>query len=111
MSAWGGISTLGLGLSLLWTEGQKRGVTLKEVVDWMSTRTAKHAGLQNRKGQLKIGYDGDFLIWDKDAEFEVFERLCFPDLRTDNLLTRSWMIHCNTRIRFPRIKARNYVVV
>jgi len=75
MSAWGGISTLGLGLSLLWTEGQKRGVALKEIVDWMSTKTAKHAGFQNRKGQLKNGYDGDFVIWDREAEFEVTDDL------------------------------------
>ena len=76
MTAWGGISALGLGLSLVWTEGQKRGVTLKEVVDWMSVKTAKHAGLQNRKGRLTIGYDGDFLVWDGNAQFEVFSHLC-----------------------------------
>src|SRR5262245_23431408 len=32
MTAWGGISTLGLGLSLLWTEGKKRGVGIKQIV-------------------------------------------------------------------------------
>jgi allantoinase len=106
MSAWGGISTLGLGLSLLWTEGQKRGVSLKEVVDWMTTKTAEHAGLQSRKGQLKIGYDGDFLIWDQDAEFEVILAVFFGLVRRfDNPPTRSRMICCNIRTRFPRIKA------
>lgn len=87
MSAWGGISTLGLGLGLLWTEGQKRGVALKEIIDWMSTKTAEHAGLQNQKGQLKIGYDGDLSIWDKDAEFEVISELISSDLLIENPLT------------------------
>ncbi|PPQ67319.1 hypothetical protein CVT25_005903 [Psilocybe cyanescens] len=71
MSAWGGISTLGLGLSLLWTEGQKRGVSLSQIIGWMSKKTADHAGLGHRKGQLKEGFDGDFVLWDQDAEFEV----------------------------------------
>ncbi|KAF8161108.1 allantoinase [Crassisporium funariophilum] len=71
MEAWGGISTLGLGLSLLWTEGQKRMVNLGQIIDWMSKNTAEHAGLGNVKGQLKAGYDGDFVLWDDEAEFEV----------------------------------------
>ncbi|KAJ7680346.1 allantoinase [Mycena polygramma] len=71
MGAWGGISTLGLGLSLLWTEGSKRGVTLAQILDWTSKKTADHAGLGALKGQLKVGYDGDFVIWDPSAEFTV----------------------------------------
>jgi allantoinase len=71
MGAWGGISTLGLGLSLLWTEGSKRGVTLAQILDWTSRKTAEHAGLGELKGQLKVGFDGDFVIWDPSAEFTV----------------------------------------
>ncbi|KIJ67794.1 hypothetical protein HYDPIDRAFT_173555 [Hydnomerulius pinastri MD-312] len=73
MGAWGGINSLGLGLSLLWTEGSKaeRGATLKQVVSWMSEKTAKHAGLSDTKGSLSKGLDGDLVIWDPDAEFEV----------------------------------------
>ncbi|KAJ7072305.1 allantoinase [Mycena amicta] len=71
MGAWGGISTLGLGLSLLWTEGLKRGVTLTQILEWTSQKTAEHAGLHHRKGQLKVGYDADFVIFDPDAEFTV----------------------------------------
>lgn len=71
MKAWGGISTLGLGLSLLWTEGQKRGVSLGKILEWTSRRTAAHAGVGNRKGQLRVGYDGDIVIWDSEAAFEV----------------------------------------
>lgn len=71
MSAWGGISTLGFGLSLLWTEGRKRGASLGQVVDWMSKKNASHAGLGDVKGQLKVGYDGDFVLWDEKAEYKV----------------------------------------
>ncbi|KAF9071739.1 allantoinase [Rhodocollybia butyracea] len=71
MSAWGGISTLGLGLSLLWTEGSKRGVSLSQIIDWTSVKTARHAGLCDQKGKLQTGYDADFIIWNPDAEFTV----------------------------------------
>lgn len=71
MSAWGGISTLGLGLSLLWTEGRKHNVTVGQIVDWVCVRTAKHAGLDERKGRLEVGYDADIVIWDPKAEFEA----------------------------------------
>jgi allantoinase len=71
MAAWGGISTLGLGLSLLWTEGRKRGVTVGQIVNWLSSKTAEHAGLQSSKGSLKVGWDGDLVLWDEEAEFEV----------------------------------------
>ncbi|KAJ7901859.1 allantoinase [Mycena olivaceomarginata] len=71
MGAWGGISTLGLGLSLLWTEGSKRGVSLAQIIDWTSKKTAEHAGLGASKGELKVGHDGDFVIWDPAAEFTV----------------------------------------
>jgi len=71
MGAWGGISTLGLGLSLLWTEGSKRGVTLDQILKWTSQKTAEHAGLDSQKGQLKVGFDADFVIWDPSAEFTV----------------------------------------
>ncbi|KAI0692798.1 allantoinase [Cerioporus squamosus] len=71
MSAWGGISTLGLGLSLLWTEGRKRGVGIDRIVDWLSVQTAKHAGLSDRKGQLKVGHDADLIVWDPDAQTTV----------------------------------------
>ncbi|KAJ3575130.1 hypothetical protein NP233_g1309 [Leucocoprinus birnbaumii] len=71
MKAWGGISTLGLGLSLLWTEGQKRQIPIGKILEWTSSRTAAHAGIGSRKGQLRVGYDGDFVLWNSEAEFEV----------------------------------------
>ncbi|KAH8115738.1 allantoinase [Phellopilus nigrolimitatus] len=71
MKAWGGISTLGLGLSLLWTEGRKRGVTIADIVRWTSELTARHASLDDRKGAIKAGWDADLIIWDPEAEVKV----------------------------------------
>jgi len=71
MGAMGGISTLGLGLSLLWTEGQKRGVTIAQIIEWTSLKSAEHAGLSHLKGRLQVGFDADFVIWDPDAKYMV----------------------------------------
>jgi len=73
MSAWGGISTLGLGLSLLWTESQKsqKRVGLSQIVKWTSTAAAEHAGLDATKGAIKVGADADFVFWDPETEFQV----------------------------------------
>ena len=73
MSAWGGISALGLGLSLLWTESRNNhpGVGLSQIVNWTSTATARHAGLDATKGAIKAGADADIVFWDPEAEFKV----------------------------------------
>ena len=33
--------------------------------------TATHAGLADRKGNIAVGYDANFIIWDLDAEYIV----------------------------------------
>lgn len=71
MGAWGGISSLGLGLSLLWTEGKRRGITINQIISWVSRKTAEHAGLSEVKGSIAVGRDGDLVIWDPEAEFKV----------------------------------------
>ena len=68
--AWGGVSSLQLGLSLIWSEARKRGIPLERVVEWMSARPAKLARLQ-RKGQLALGYDADFSVFAADDTFVV----------------------------------------
>lgn len=69
--AWGGISTVGLGLSVLWTEGRERGVTLEEVYKWTTLMTAKQVGLLGTKGALEPGWDADICIFDPEASFTV----------------------------------------
>ncbi|KAI0308317.1 allantoinase [Multifurca ochricompacta] len=80
MGAWGGISTLGFGLSLLWTEGRKRNIPIGTILQWTSTKTADHAGLGDRKGKFAAGYDADFIIWDQT--FVTKESLQFKNKLT-----------------------------
>jgi allantoinase len=68
--AWGGISSLQLGLSDVWTEARRRGFSLPDVVRWMAERPAQLAGLQ-RKGRIEPGYDADFCVFAPDDGFVV----------------------------------------
>ena len=65
------MSALFLGLSLFWTGARSRGLHIHEIVHLMCERTAQLAGLSDRKGQLKVGMDGDVVIWDPESEFKV----------------------------------------
>jgi allantoinase len=69
-AAWGGISSLQLGLPAVWTEARERGHTLAGVVQWMSARTAALAGLA-AKGAIALGKDADLVAFDDTAEFTV----------------------------------------
>ena len=83
-AAWGGVSSVGLGLSILWTEGQKRGITVEDVVRWCCINTSKQVGLERQKGDLGVGFDGDVVVFDDEATFEVgtdsmlFRNKCSP---------------------------------
>jgi allantoinase len=68
--AWGGISSLQLGLSAVWTEARRRDFTLVDVARWMCDAPARHAGL-GRKGLIGIGYDADFAVLAPDDVFVV----------------------------------------
>ncbi|WP_223622757.1 allantoinase AllB [Microbacterium sp. EST19A] len=68
--AWGGVASLQLGLSLIWTEARQRGLTLETVVSWMSERPAQFAGLTG-KGRIAPGYDADFSIFAADDAYVV----------------------------------------
>lgn len=83
MDAWGGISALGLGVSLLWTETQIRNkrkqlgelqgeaITLADIVRWCCTNTAKQVGLAGTKGTIARGADADFVLFDPNEQFQV----------------------------------------
>ena len=69
--AWGGISSLQFGLSLIWTRGQEQEITLLELSQWMCTRPAELVGLQNQKAKIAPGFAADLAIWDPDAETTI----------------------------------------
>lgn len=68
--AWGGVSSLQLGLPIIWTEARRRGIALEQVVEWMSARPAELAGLPV-KGKLALGYDADLSVFAPDEAFVV----------------------------------------
>lgn len=72
-SAWGGISSVGFGLPILYTEGLKLDppIKLAEISTWCSWNTAKQVGLSHRKGKIAVGYDADFLIFNPDEEYAI----------------------------------------
>jgi len=70
-SAWGGIASLQLSLSAVWTGARARGVGPERIAGWMSANTARLAGVDDRKGQLAAGYDADVVVWDPEAAFTV----------------------------------------
>lgn len=88
-SAWGGISSVGMGLPILWTEMTRRGLSTSEaaitdVVKWCCSNTAAQVGLEKQKGDLAAGFDGDFCVFDDSAEWVVepstmlFRNKCSP---------------------------------
>ncbi|MCW2881751.1 MAG: allantoinase [Sphaerisporangium sp.] len=69
-AAWGGISSLQLGLPAVWTEARSRGHELARVIDWMSGRPAALVRL-SAKGGIVVGGDADLVAFDDTAEFTV----------------------------------------
>ena len=78
-AAWGGISSVQLGLPVVWTHARERGVGLADVVRWMSASPASLAGLADRKGAIAVGKDADLIAFAPDESFVV---------EPDRLLTR-----------------------
>ena len=71
MKAWGGISSLQLGLSATWTGARDRKCSTADVARWMCENPAKLAGINGQKGRIEEGMDADLIFFDPDAEWTV----------------------------------------
>ncbi len=69
--AWGGISSLGLALPVMWTAMQQRGLKLERIGEWMAAAPARLAGFTGKKGSIAPGADADFVVFDPDAAWTV----------------------------------------
>ncbi|RNG26479.1 allantoinase AllB [Streptomyces botrytidirepellens] len=69
-TAWGGISSLQLGLPVVWTAARERGHGLEDIARWMSYGPAQVAGLPH-KGVIAPGHDADFAVVAPEETFTV----------------------------------------
>jgi allantoinase len=79
-ASWGGISSVGLGLPILWTEAKARAsssqgsemdIGILDVVRLCALNTSKQVGLSHKKGALRPGMDADICIFDDEGTFVV----------------------------------------
>ena len=69
--AWGGIASLQLTQSVMWTIGEECGWSPALLAERLSWRPAQIFGLQSNKGKIAAGYDADIMVWDPSATFNV----------------------------------------
>jgi allantoinase len=72
-AAWGGIASLSMALPVMWTEANRRGFGLTDLVRWMAEEPARLAGCHSRKGRIAVGHDADLVAFDPHGEFTVTE--------------------------------------
>lgn len=106
-SAWGGISSLQLSLSIVWTEARRRNHTLAEVAAWMAEGPANLAGL-HQKGKIAPGFDADFCVLAPDESFVVDpDRLYHRNPLTPYAGRRLMGVVRETWLRGERLDLRN----
>lgn len=71
LDAWGGIASLQLGLSSIWTELRQRGLSVAWLHQRMSAGPARLLGLSGRKGALCLGADADLVAWWPERDWTV----------------------------------------
>lgn len=69
-TAWGGISSLQLGLPVVWSAARARGHGLADLAGWMASGPAELTGLTG-KGRIVPGADADLVAFDADRTFVV----------------------------------------
>ncbi len=68
--AWGGIASVSLALSAVWTKARENGFAMTDIARWMAEKPAELAGISSFKGKIAAGYDADFAIFDASEEWQ-----------------------------------------
>ena len=69
--AFGGIASLQVALSAVWTQASGRGISIEAIARWMAQRPAELLGFSSFKGQISAGRDADLIVFDPEASFTV----------------------------------------
>jgi len=69
--AWGGVSSLQLTLSAIWTGASFRDLPLSMLANWLSQNPADLIGLVHQKGGISSGRDADLCVWDPEEQWTV----------------------------------------
>ncbi len=69
--AWGGIASLSVALPVMWTAARGRGFGLGDIARWMGREPAKLAGLEDRCGELAVGREASFVVFDPEKEWTI----------------------------------------
>lgn len=71
---WGGISGIQSGFQVSFHEGcVKRGISPSVLANVMAKKPAEAFGIYGKKGDIRTGFDADFIIVDADKEWEITE--------------------------------------
>lgn len=71
--AWGGIASVSLALSAVWSKARSQNITMRQIVTWMCEQPAALSGLTPKKGRLAAGSDADFTVFDPDRMWQPTE--------------------------------------
>jgi allantoinase len=80
--AWGGISSLQLVLSALWSVARSKGGKPDDLVKWLCESPAALIGQSGRRGGISRGAMADLVVWDPSRSFLVTEDGLFHKHKT-----------------------------